>query len=172
MSPKIRPWKEFRPSSLTEQWSLVFLETFSGTDNQAVCGKLILMASSGQLMEATTQKPTCPGWPISLFVSSQVTLHNMAPWNQPTDSSGSDAKEWRGVKRRRRDKEPESAFTFLGTCQKTIACFQGSAHSPWGEREQDDCQLCSCWSPPAGPCSWHRLGGGVAYLSHLQSLPH
>lgn len=58
MSPKIRPWKRFRPSSLTEQWSLVFLETFSGTDNQAVCRKLLLMASSGLLTEATTQKTT------------------------------------------------------------------------------------------------------------------
>ena len=36
----MRPWKKFRPNSLTEQWSLVFVETFRGTHNQAACGKL------------------------------------------------------------------------------------------------------------------------------------
>lgn len=66
-----------------------------------------------------------------LFTPSQVTFHNMAPRSPPTSSSGCDAKEWQGVEcRRRRHKEPESAFIFLGTYQETNACFQGSARSP------------------------------------------
>jgi hypothetical protein len=63
VSPKIRAWKAFRPNSLTEQYSLVSLETFNGTDYRAACGKLILMALSGQLTETSAQKHARPHWP-------------------------------------------------------------------------------------------------------------
>lgn len=130
MSPKIRPWKSFRLSSLTEQCSSVCLETFSGTANQAACGELILMTlfrpvDGGCYPEAylATMALSSEG----LFVPSQVTFHNVAPWSQPSSSSGCGG---RGESMGQGSKEAVSALIFLGTCQEPVECFQGSAHSP------------------------------------------
>ena len=109
----MRPWKKFSPNSLTEQWSLVFVETFGGTDNQAACGKLILMTFIRPVDRGYYPAAYPAVLAISsegLFIPSQVTFHNMAPGSQPTSSCGCDARECQGW--RRRDKEPESAFIF------------------------------------------------------------
>lgn len=99
-----------------------------------------------------------------LFIPSQVTFHNMAPWSQPTSSCGCDAREWQGW--RRRDKEPESAFIFprhlpINKCMLILP----------EERAR--------WLPTMVlllPSSWPWLlvldGKVIAYLPHLQSLSH
>lgn len=76
MSPKIRPWTRVRPNILTEQGSSVSLETFNGADYQAACGKLILMALSGQLTEASAQKHAGLHWPSAAGAClHQVSWH-------------------------------------------------------------------------------------------------
>lgn len=163
----MRPWKRFRPNSLTEQWSLVFVETFGGTDNQAACGKLTLMPFIRPVDRGYYPAAYLAMLAISsegLFIPSQVTFHNMAPWSQPASSCGCDAREWQGWKRR--DKEPESAFIFprqlpINKCMLILP-----------EERARRLPTVALLFPSSWPWLLVLDGKVIAYLSHLQSLSH
>lgn len=117
MSPKIRPWKRFRPNSLTKQWSLVCLETFSETGNQSACNKLILIVLFMPIDVGHYPKAYLATMAIStkdLFVSSQVTFHNMTLWIQTTNFFGCGAKEWQGIEHGRREQGSWVSVYFPG----------------------------------------------------------
>lgn len=163
----MRPWKKFRPNSLTEQWSLVFVETFRGTHNQAACGKLILMA----FIRPVDRGYYPAVYPVvlaisskGLFIPSQVTFHNMAPGSQPTSSCGCDARECQGW--RRRDKDPESAFNFprhlpINKCMFILP-----------EERARRLPTVALLFPSSWPWLLVLDGKVIAYLSQLQSLSH
>lgn len=156
MSPKIRPWKRFRPNSLRKQWSLVCLEIFNGTDNQAACGKLILIAlfkpvDRGHYPEAylATMAISTKG----LFVPSQVTFHNVAPWSQPTSASGCGAKEWQGVEHGRRREQGSWVSIYFPGHPPRNDCKFPRKDSPWGDSKM------TANSGPASPLQLALMPG-------------
>lgn len=132
MSPKIRPWKRFRPNSLTKQWSLVCLETFNETDNQAACKKLISKALFRPIDGGHYPEAYLAMMAIStkdLFVSSQVTFHNMALWIQTTNSFGCGAKEWQGIEHGRRREQGSWVSIYFPGYQPRNNCMCPEKHS-------------------------------------------
>lgn len=96
-----------------------------------------------------------------LFVPSQVTFHNVAPWSQPSSSSGCGAREWQEGEYQGARKLSQHLFSWAPA--KKQSNVSKEALTLPEERQQDDCQLWSCCNSPAGP----QLLGLAGSSSHL-----
>lgn len=170
MSPKISPWKRFRLSSLTEQCSSVCLETFSGTANLAACGELILVTlfrpvDGGCYPEAylTTMALSSEG----LFVPSQVTFHNVAPWSHPSSSSGCGAREWQGGEHGTGEQGSWVSTYFPGHLPRNSWMFPRKRSLSLRKDSKMTASSGSALTLQLALSSWDWLGAVVAYLSHL-----